>query len=1608
MAPLVWALSAVAGATTQAPGAPAISSLTAGDGFLAVSWTAPGSTGGSPIKAYDLRHITSSASDKSDTHWTVVDDVWTSGSLEYTLTGLIGATAHDVQMRAVNTNDTEGAWSATVAGTPTVGAAVIASATAGDTALTIVWNAPAGVAAASITAYDLRYRLAVSSTNSAAADGSEPATATGGEPATGWSEVTDIWTSGTAGRLEYILTGLTNTTGYEVQVRAVTAVGGDGAWSATATGTPADHGDTAATATAVTSGVPLGGEMQSGTDADYFRIQLSGTAGIVVYTSGDIDTFGTLLDGSETTIVNNDDSGYGAGGKNFFIWSTQPAGTYYVKVTGKGGATGSYALHAHAIPDPTGIADAQPVVLGETVHGVIVGRGDLDYYKLVLPTAADVIVRASGAVRDMLGEIIRPDDTVAASNENGFILPGETDFLIRKLLPAGTYYITVKERYNKSDRFVDEGAYALIVQRVSEPGDTTAAAVRLALGDIAGGNIGSADDVDYFRVDVGESTDVVVRAVGYTVDIDGALLDSDSNPVQQADVYEETFSRSAGLRGFTIRHTLPAGSHYVRVSRPDSDPDAAARGGYTIRVLDAAAAPEKSYPGILNGWYCEDTDTTVEDPLYVCQWALKNSGQYEGSPAGEDINVEGVWADGNLGGGVAVAVVDDGLEVTHEDLRENVDEARSRNYLGSGFGLMNPSFAMHGTSVAGIIASRDNTRGGRGVAPRTTLYGYNVLRASTPVNIADVMTRNLDSTAVSNNSWGNEDGLGFTTAGPGWHRSVDLGVTEGFGGKGIFYSWAGGNGHTRGDNVNYDEYNNYYAVASICGVDSRGKRYFASETGAALWVCAPAAGAPRARDTPSNPIDIVTTRTYNEYIQNFEATSAAAPMASGVVALVRNAHPSLTWRDVKLILAGSARKNDPDGPGWETGALQYGSTTDRYDFNYEYGFGVVDAEAAVDLAGDWTTLPRFVSESRTAADTDIAVPDTNTPVTSTVTMGTKVQFTEYVELNITFTAPGSNVRHIDIDLTSPSSVISRIADKCEPGKHRQCTQQLGSDDSIPFKLGSSKHLGEDPAGVWTLKLADAVTGGQFSGVESWNLKVYGHRSTPGAPVDACTALVSSGKAAVFWSEPANAGASAVTAYDVRHIAGDASDKSDSEWTVIDSAADAQTRRYTVSGLTDGTLYDMQVRAVNAAGDGVWSDTVTAAPAAGSNGSACFLKGATTVRSAEENTAAGQAIGTVVGAANADDDTLTYTLGGADAAHFSIVASTGQLSTKGALNYESKSSYRVTVSVSDLKDGNGNPDTAADDVITVEISVGDVEEAGAVRLSSGSPRIGTALTASLSDPDGGVTGTAWSWARSTDKTAWTNITGAASAVYTPVAADRGSHLRASAVYTDARGPGRTAQAVTNNAVAAQPLSPPPSHSPVFTPPPPAPPPPAPLHAFSDLEESGVHEPAVRALAEEGMLTDTGCAATRLCPSEALRRWEAAVWLTRILDGEEPTGTPIGHFADIDTREWWATHVERLAELKVTLGCSLNPTRFCPDGRVTRAQMASFLERAFELPAAEQSAGFGDTDGNVHETAIDALHAARITKGCRTSPLHYCPRRHTTRAQMASFLNRARTH
>ncbi len=187
--------------------------------------------------------------------------------------------------------------------------------------------------------------------------------------------------------------------------------------------------------------------------------------------------------------------------------------------------------------------------------------------------------------------------------------------------------------------------------------------------------------------------------------------------------------------------------------------------------------------------------------------------------------------------------------------------------------------------------------------------------------------------------------------------------------------------------------------------------------------------------------------------------------------------------------------------------------------------------------------------------------------------------------------------------------------------------------------------------------------------------------------------------------------------------------------------------------------------------------------------------ATATREVPENTEAGENIGAPVTATDPDNDTLAYTLGGADADSFDIDSASGQIQTKSGVTYdhEIKSSYSVTVKADD---NNGGTAT-----IDVTVTVTDVDEAGTVTLSTNQPPARAEITAALTDPDEGVTGAVWQWERSSDgNTAWAGI-GTSSPSYTPVDGDVGYHLRATASYTDGHGPGKTAQAASTQAVQA---------------------------------------------------------------------------------------------------------------------------------------------------------------------------------------------------------------
>ncbi len=191
----------------------------------------------------------------------------------------------------------------------------------------------------------------------------------------------------------------------------------------------------------------------------------------------------------------------------------------------------------------------------------------------------------------------------------------------------------------------------------------------------------------------------------------------------------------------------------------------------------------------------------------------------------------------------------------------------------------------------------------------------------------------------------------------------------------------------------------------------------------------------------------------------------------------------------------------------------------------------------------------------------------------------------------------------------------------------------------------------------------------------------------------------------------------------------------------------------------------------------------------------FTDGSTTGRSIAENTPAGAYIGDPVVATDREDDTLTYSLRGADAESFDIDPATGQLLTKAPLDFETQAGYSVIVSVTDGKSSSGRDSDSRDDSITVTINVENVDEPGAVALSSHQPQVDVALTATLTDLDGGLVRVVWLWERSADQADWTEIDGPVSDIYTPVIGDLSSYLRVTASYEDGHGRGKSARVVT---------------------------------------------------------------------------------------------------------------------------------------------------------------------------------------------------------------------
>ena len=296
-------------------------------------------------------------------------------------------------------------------------------------------------------------------------------------------------------------------------------------------------------------------------DTDYFKLRVSSTADIVIYTSGGLDTVGELRDGSDVIIAADDDGDISGGSRNFSVWSMLDAGTYYVKVAGYDGATGSYQLHAEAVSDPPGDTGTTAVDALESNQVRVLnprpeGDDDVDWFKLDLRSevsSTDVIIHTDGPV-DTVGRLLDSDGVELADNDDGGF---GRNFLIGANLTPGVYYVEVTGNAG------DTGPHRVEALALDDHIDSPNMAADLPLSRARDGIVGPAGDKDWFTFQVSSSAEVWLYTIG-DVDTVGILykLDLFGRSLELLE-YDDDGGRG---RNFFIEQSLDPGTYFVQVT----------------------------------------------------------------------------------------------------------------------------------------------------------------------------------------------------------------------------------------------------------------------------------------------------------------------------------------------------------------------------------------------------------------------------------------------------------------------------------------------------------------------------------------------------------------------------------------------------------------------------------------------------------------------------------------------------------------------------------------------------------------------------------------------------------------------------------------------------------------------------------------------------------------------------------------------------------------------------------------------------------------------------------------------------------------------------------
>jgi len=419
-------------------------------------------------------------------------------------------------------------------------------------------------------------------------------------------------------------------------------------------------------------------------------------------------------------------------------------------------------------------------------------------------------------------------------------------------------------------------------------------------------------------------------------------------------------------------------------------PDAgtAAREAHRLAALPEVLAsyPVVSRPADRHGCYAPlPSDSFFDQAINsgpAAQWYLENRNP-DGSSAGVDLNVRAAWC-WTLGGGVTIAIADDGVELTHPEF-----EARDMpalhydfgNLVTNGLPACRDSGCAHGTMVAGLALAGINDFRMVGVAPEARFASWVIFTNGLLVDderLMDMYQYASSAVAVQNHSWGS--GSGKVQGGPTLLEQVGINnaTLVGRNGLGSVMVRSAGNDRSQLARADDDGYVNDPNVIAVAAVSRSGRATDYSEPGACVLVAASGGEFGNGLFTT----DLLGTdgcnwlnyfppfEDMNNYVWaswGFTGTSAAAPQITGIAALILSANPNLSYRDVQQILVLSSRHFDYADPGLATNGA-------GLLVSHNVGFGVPDAGHAVWLARMWSNRPPLTTVTLTTTS-PVDIPD---------------------------------------------------------------------------------------------------------------------------------------------------------------------------------------------------------------------------------------------------------------------------------------------------------------------------------------------------------------------------------------------------------------------------------------------------------------------------------------------------------------------------------------------------------------------------------------------------------------------------------------------------------